>query len=172
MSRRISYSNVTASIALFVALGGTGYAATKLPARSVGSIQLKANAVTKAKIASGAVDGSKVRDGSLSGADIAGGKLPAAVTADMLARLQRVSTAATNDPAPAGSFSVKGATAACPAGTFVVGGGASLGDQNAQIVNDSYPSDSTTWTAHVANFAPTTPAFNVYAICVRATAGG
>jgi hypothetical protein len=50
MLSRLSYSNVVASLALFVALGGTSYAAIKLPKNSVGSTQLKANAVTGAKV--------------------------------------------------------------------------------------------------------------------------
>ena len=37
-------------LALFIALGGTSYAAAQLPARSVGPKQLKANAVTSAKV--------------------------------------------------------------------------------------------------------------------------
>ena len=41
---------VVAVIALFVALGGTGYAALKLPPHSVGKKQLKRNAVTTAKV--------------------------------------------------------------------------------------------------------------------------
>jgi hypothetical protein len=40
MARRIraklTYANVTASLALFIALGGTGYAALTLPPDSVG----------------------------------------------------------------------------------------------------------------------------------------
>jgi hypothetical protein len=52
---RLSYANVISSIALFVALGGTGYAVTQLPRNSVGNRQLKANAVTSAKIRARAV---------------------------------------------------------------------------------------------------------------------
>ena len=37
-------------IALFVALGGTSYAAVKLPANSVGSKQIKNNAVRSAEV--------------------------------------------------------------------------------------------------------------------------
>ena len=37
---RLTYANVTASVALFVALGGTGYAATRLPRDSVASPQI------------------------------------------------------------------------------------------------------------------------------------
>jgi hypothetical protein len=47
---RFTYANVVASIALFVALGGTGYAATQLAPNSVGTRQLKRGAVTAAKI--------------------------------------------------------------------------------------------------------------------------
>src|SRR3954452_13938553 len=54
-----------ALIALFVALGGTGYAALKLPKNSVGTKQLKANAVT----------GAKVKNGTLSSDDF-GGTVP------------------------------------------------------------------------------------------------
>jgi hypothetical protein len=168
---RLSYANVTASLALFVALGGTSYAAIKLPARSVGTIQLKSRAVTNAKIAPNAVDGSKVRDGSLTGLDIAG-KVAAAITADRLAYVRHITVVATNDPAPAGSFSTKGGVAACPPGTFVVGGGVSLGDRSVQLVSGSYPSSTTAWTAEVDNVAPATPSFTVYAVCAPAAAAG
>jgi uncharacterized membrane protein len=47
-------------IALFVALGGTTYAATSLPKNSVGTKQLKKNAVTAAKIRKGAVTAGKI----------------------------------------------------------------------------------------------------------------
>jgi hypothetical protein len=48
---RLTYANVTASLALFLALGGGAYAAVKLPANSVGSKQLRSQAVTPSKIA-------------------------------------------------------------------------------------------------------------------------
>ena len=44
---------VVAIAALFVALGGTGYAALELPRHSVGKKQLKANAVTTTKVDDG-----------------------------------------------------------------------------------------------------------------------
>ena len=52
---RLSYANVTASLALFIALGGTGYAAVTLPRNSVGSAQLRNNAVGAKEIRRGAV---------------------------------------------------------------------------------------------------------------------
>lgn len=47
---RLTYANVTASLALFVALGGTSYAVTALPRGSVGATQLRTNAVTSNKV--------------------------------------------------------------------------------------------------------------------------
>ena len=59
---------VISLIALFVALGGTSYAAvTALPSNSVGTSQLKNNAVTKAKIKDDAVTAAKI-SGSAAGA--------------------------------------------------------------------------------------------------------
>jgi len=48
-------SNAIAYLALFVALGGTSYAAANLPAGSVGTQQLQNGAVTSSKLATGAV---------------------------------------------------------------------------------------------------------------------
>lgn len=64
---RVSFANVVSSLALFVALGGTGYAAVALPNNSVGTSQLKKSAVTSAKI----------RDRSLKAVDFAAGQIPA-----------------------------------------------------------------------------------------------
>jgi hypothetical protein len=47
---RLTYANVMATVALFIALGGVGYAAIKLPKNSVGTKQLRKGAVTPAKI--------------------------------------------------------------------------------------------------------------------------
>jgi hypothetical protein len=43
-------SNVVAYVALFVALGGTSYAALKLPANSVGTNQIKNHSITPIKL--------------------------------------------------------------------------------------------------------------------------
>jgi hypothetical protein len=52
---RLTYANVIATIALFAALGGTSYAALKLPKNSVGSKQIRKNAVTSAKVKAGSL---------------------------------------------------------------------------------------------------------------------
>src|SRR5689334_13146326 len=61
--RRPSPSMVISLIALFVAMGGTGYAAIKLPKNSVKAKQ----------IASGAVGASEVKNGSLKTGDLSSG---------------------------------------------------------------------------------------------------
>jgi hypothetical protein len=52
---RLSYANVTASLALFVALGGTAAAAVTLPRDSVGSPQIRTDGVKSPEIAKDAV---------------------------------------------------------------------------------------------------------------------
>jgi hypothetical protein len=66
ITSRLTYANVVASLALFIALGGGAYAATKLPKNSVGNQQLKDDAV----------DGDKVEDRSLTAKDFKKSSLP------------------------------------------------------------------------------------------------
>jgi hypothetical protein len=63
---RPRHSTVAAYTALFIALGGTSYAAVKLPKNSVGASQIKANAVSS----------SKVKNGSLTRSDFKTSDLP------------------------------------------------------------------------------------------------
>jgi hypothetical protein len=55
LRRRPSPAIAISSVALFMSLGGVGYAATQLPANSVGANQIRNNAVTYKKIQAGAV---------------------------------------------------------------------------------------------------------------------
>jgi hypothetical protein len=73
--RHLSYANVISTICLFVVLGGSAYAAVRLPAKSVGTAQLKAGAVTGAKIKDGTITGAKVDSRTL-------GPVPTALNAD------------------------------------------------------------------------------------------
>jgi hypothetical protein len=52
---RLTFANVVASLALFVALGGSSYAALQLPKASVGTKQLKSDAVTSPKVKPGSL---------------------------------------------------------------------------------------------------------------------
>src|SRR5438045_6069680 len=76
---RLTSAHAISLLALFVALGGLGYAATILPANSVGSRQLRKAAVTGPKIAKNAVRSFQVKDGSLNARDFAPGQLKAGV---------------------------------------------------------------------------------------------
>ena len=62
---RLSYANVCATLALFVALGGSAYASGALPVGSVGTAQLQHASVTSGK----------VKDGTLKAVDFASKQL-------------------------------------------------------------------------------------------------
>src|SRR3954470_3490757 len=66
---RLSYANVTATLALFLALGGTSYALT-LPRNSVGSKQIRSKAVGTSELRTGAVRSGDVRNQSLRLSDL------------------------------------------------------------------------------------------------------
>jgi hypothetical protein len=70
---KLTYSNVIASLALFVALGGVAVAA--LPQNSVGTKQLKKNAVTAVKIKKGSVNSAKIAHGAVVSGKIAGNSI-------------------------------------------------------------------------------------------------
>jgi len=86
MFRRIraqmTYANVTATLALVLALGGgTAWAASKIRTRQIGyhavtGAKLDTNAVTASKIRNGSVGTDDVKDGSLLAADLAPEAVP------------------------------------------------------------------------------------------------
>jgi hypothetical protein len=179
---RLTYANVMATLALFVALSGGAYAAIALPANSVGVSQLKNSAVVTAKIKNNAVTGAKLRDNSLAGADInesSLAKVPSAALADTAAH---AAAAAALDSAAyktatgtaAASSAANSATATCDSGQHVIGGGVKFSNPGIGLVNDSYPdANNTAWTAHVGNGSSGSSAasvnFTVYAICTTVT---
>jgi hypothetical protein len=190
---RPSPAIVVAFMALVIALGGTSYAALKLPAKSVGAKQLKRSSVTSIAIAAGAVDGSKVKDDSLTGADInesSVAKVPSAGNADNAANAANAAhanSAAALDkvtyrtvgvsavPAPdATTASVTPGTAGCDSGQHVVGGGVRLDDTATTAIVDSYPdAGGTAWTVHIDNGDNLAAhGFTVYAVCVTSATVG
>ena len=72
---RLSYANVIATVALFVALGGIGYAAVKLPRNSVGPKQIKEDAVKASELAPDSVDASNITLGGVGGEEISNGAI-------------------------------------------------------------------------------------------------
>jgi hypothetical protein len=91
VSRFLSYvrRHHIALLALFVAMGGTSYAAFKLPKNSVGSKQIKANAVNSGK----------VKNGSLLAGDFKAGQLPAGARGVQGLKGDKGDPCAASDPA-------------------------------------------------------------------------
>ena len=96
IKRHLTYANLTATLALFIALGmGSAYAAQQLAPKSVGATQLRPGAVTadklrkqavtapkieslavkQGKIANAAITAEKIADGSISSQKIVGGSV-------------------------------------------------------------------------------------------------
>jgi hypothetical protein len=169
-------STVIASVALFVALCGTGVAAVAvLPVNSVGTAQLKANAVTSVKVNNGAitnaklalnaVTSSKVLDRSLTAADFAEGQLPAGpqgpagVSGYQIVRVQSATD----------SNSTKKMTATCPSGKKALGGGLLVSGDGKQYVasNGVYPATESSFSGEAQEVVATPQNWliEVYAIC-------
>ncbi len=155
---RVSYASVTATLALFLSVGGVSYAATALPRDSVGTPQLR----------DGAVDSAKIKDGALQYEDFGFGQIPAGLEGPRGSKGARGArgpkgakgttgaTGAKGDTGAAGATSVKArrsdpvtlpaiantpvtATANCASGERAVGGGfvASDGANKVRIVSSS-----------------------------------
>lgn len=95
LRRRPSPAMVVALIALVVALSGTTYAATQLPAKSVGTKQVRDRAVTGSKLATGAVGTRQLADGGVKGRDVDESTLeavPSARAADTAGRATSADT--------------------------------------------------------------------------------
>jgi hypothetical protein len=78
LRQRATFANVVSAAALFVALGGTSYAAVTLPDNSVGSQQLRTGAVGKREIRTGGVDTAEIRTGGVAKPEIKTGGVGAA----------------------------------------------------------------------------------------------
>ncbi len=157
----LTFSNVVACLALFMALGGTVYAAGKisgtqikpksipgnrLKASAVATNQLKAKAVTAAKVKPGSLTGTQIKAGSLTGTQINQTTLTG-VSAASLASVFYV-TAKVTAPSGGTPFAGTKGTANCPAGTYVIGGGATLSNTEESGDNSSAPTSSHTgWEA-------------------------
>jgi hypothetical protein len=98
----VSYANVMATVAVFVALGGGAYAAIRLPKNSVGTRQIK----------NGAVNSTKVKNGSLLSSDFKVGQLPAGGLGPQGPRGDSGPQGLTGDSGPAGPKGDTGAAGA------------------------------------------------------------
>ena len=152
---RLTFANVTSSLALFIALGGASYAAIKVPANSVGTKQVKNRAITARKLDSkvltslrGATGpqgpqgspgspgpqgvqgpkgdaGAALADGSITASKLAG----SSVTQAKLGLTTVLATSSVDSNAN------KAEVATCPAGTSVIGGAVEVVDQSHHLIN-------------------------------------
>ena len=91
--RRFSYANVMSTLAVFLALGGSALAVTRingsrLADRSVAGKKLKAQTIGGGKLKPGTITGKQVKEGTL-------GKVPSAKSADTASTANRANTATT-----------------------------------------------------------------------------
>jgi hypothetical protein len=163
---RPSPALVISLIAVFVALGGTGYAAFAVPKNSVGTKQLKKGAVTGAKIKNGSITGANFNLSKL-------GTVPSATNATYAtsASIAKLTYVVTSTTVPS-IMQNQDESASCPAGTNVVGGGVRLGDTTDDYINDSGPNGRTGWISnvHSTSSPSTTQSVTVTAICAPAAA--
>ncbi|HEV2791212.1 MAG TPA: hypothetical protein VGV69_07940 [Solirubrobacterales bacterium] len=75
LKRHLSVANVLSCIALFVALGGTAFAAMHLGPGEVKAINIAKQAVTNAKIKQQAVTSGKIKNGGVNALDIGAGQV-------------------------------------------------------------------------------------------------
>jgi hypothetical protein len=178
-----------ALLALLMAVGGTSYAAVKLPAKSVGTPQLKNKAVTTPKLKNGAVTGAKLQPGTVGGAALAGGSVTAAHVANDTLTGNQISEG-TLGPVPTATsatsagiqsltyFSGGGSIPAnsgtvlhgdCPAGLRPISGGLRVDDPSTMYVIDGYPQGNG-WTGNAANTDGVAHGFTGYVVCAQAGA--
>jgi hypothetical protein len=124
---RLTFANVVACLALFVALGGASYAATALPKSSVGSKQLKNGAVTSTKLKAKAVTAAKLGPGAVGTAALADGAVTGAkVNAGTLGTVPSATHANTADSATSAGDAA--ALQGRPASAFIQGEGQIFGN--------------------------------------------
>jgi hypothetical protein len=165
----LTFSNVIACLALFIALGGTVYAAGKISGKQIKRSSLPGNrikpkTVQPNRIKPKSLTGRQVRANSLTGTQINERTL-AGVSAAALAEVQYQATTVT---LPGGGRRVS-ATAHCPPDHYVIGGGATLSNENEASLNSSGPSAlQTGWkaTAYSYSYMGFTSTMTVTAICV------
>jgi hypothetical protein len=165
IAKSLSFSNVIACLALFVALGGTVYAAGKISGKQIKRNSLPGNRIKPKTIQPNrlkpkSLTGRQVKTDSLTGTQI-NEKTLVGVSAAALANVQYQTTV---QPLAGGPTTV---TANCLPGAYVLGGGATVSNDERAFVNDSGPSPLRTgWTATAFGGFSGGVEITVTAICV------
>jgi hypothetical protein len=156
---RLTFANVTSSLALFIALGGASYAAIKVPANSVGTKQVKNRAITQRKLdprvltslhgARGlpgspgvqgpqglqGLQGPKGDAGPAGAGALADGAVTTSKLADSSVTQSKVGLTTALATSSVDSNANKAELATCPAGTSVIGGAVEVVDQSHHALN-------------------------------------
>ncbi|MGZ6694876.1 MAG: hypothetical protein ACXVFN_12970 [Solirubrobacteraceae bacterium] len=175
LRQRLTYANVTATAALFVALGGSSYAAVTLPRNSVGAAQLRKSSVRSDKVRDRSLE---VRDLSLRARESLrgqrgpvgpqgppGGTGSSGSSSGGTSGIGLVYRTATGS-VPFGTSN--STTVSCDPGQHVTGGGLRVDTAGSDAAaRESYPSSgNTAWTARVGNDDLSAGAtYTVIAIC-------
>jgi len=172
----LTFSNVVACLALFLALGGSVYAAsskisgTQIKASSLPGNRIKAKTLTGKQIKPGSITGAQIKAGSLTGTQVNGSTLSGVIASSIGSVQYATVVASISSTSKTGTT----ATATCPVGTFVIGGGAIVNDEEKAFVNDSGPNSTRNgWRATGFAFGTTGATITVTAVCtsVKAIAG-
>jgi hypothetical protein len=175
---RLTFANVVSVLALFVALGGTSYAAIKITGKNV-----KDSSLTGKDIKNSSLTSSDVKNRSLLSTDFKTGQLPAGPRgADGTNGTNGFGTLAyalreTADPIASGD-PASGGTTPCPAGTFPTGGDATAYDNTSGDPVDGVVTDQGVdftgatpdgWFANWNNTSGHEVVVDVEAVCANAS---
>ena len=169
--RRPSASMAVALLALFVALGGTSYAAITITGKNV-----KNSSLTGKDIKNGSLRGTDVRNRSLTSSDLSSGTI-----SSLRGNSGPAGPAGTSGPAgPAGTFgtvTVRSAsyssgdpvTASCQSGEVAVGGGVGADFSGFLRMSEPTPGSGTPtgWKGQVVDTSNDAQPGTVYAVCAR-----
>lgn len=189
-----TYSNVAATLALFVALGGTSFAAvsitsgdvkngsltgTDLKNESVTGSDIDNSSLTGSDIKSSSLTSSDVKDGSLLAADFGSGQLPAgpAGPAGPVGPAGATNVVARRAEVVLGPGTTGADTANCLPGERATGGGAGITgalantfvlDDEPREADGTTPEDGdpiTSWRASGANAGVVPNTLSIYVLC-------
>ena len=128
MNRRLrpSYANLTATLALVVALGSGGAYAAGLAKNSVASKQIKNASIKAVDLKAGSVTGPAVADGSLGANDLAPGAIYSKVSGHVVVRTVTVVLPA--GPSAGNPGAATTGFVSCAPGEQILGGNANIGN--------------------------------------------
>jgi hypothetical protein len=166
ISKLFSFSNVVACLALFVALGGSVYAAGKISGK-----QIKRSSLPGNRIKPKTIPANRVKLNSLTGRQIKANSITGKqINQKTLTKVSAVALASVQYQAVTTTLPVGGdpttLTADCPPGSFAIGGGATLSKLGEATLAESGPSPLRTgWTGSGRAWYSSGVTMTVTAVC-------